>query len=54
MAYLLRTGAVALLSALGGCATISESNQQSLMVRTIHDNREVSGTDCVLTNTAGR
>jgi hypothetical protein len=47
-------GALALLATLGGCATISESNQQVLMVRTIQDNREIGGVGCVLTNDAGR
>ncbi len=54
MASLKHTGALALLAALGGCATISESNQQVLMVRTIQDNREIGGAGCVLTNDAGR
>ncbi|MDQ1815188.1 hypothetical protein RBA41_17965 [Massilia sp. CCM 9210] len=54
MATFLRTGALALLAALGGCATISESNQQTLMVRTIADNREIGGAGCVLTNDKGR
>ena len=47
-------GAAAAMGALGGCATISESNQQVLMVRTIQDNREIAGAGCVLTNDAGR
>ncbi|NHZ37402.1 hypothetical protein [Massilia rubra] len=54
MAIFLRTGALALLAALGGCATISESNQQTLMLHTILDNREVGGAGCVLTNDKGR
>ncbi|RSZ57095.1 hypothetical protein HF313_10645 [Massilia atriviolacea] len=54
MAIILRTGALALLAALGGCATISESNQQPLMVHTILDNREIGGAGCVLTNDKGR
>ena len=51
--HLLHAAPRALL-ALGGCATMSESNQQVLMVRTIQDNREVAGAGCVLTNAAGR
>jgi hypothetical protein len=43
-----------MLGALAGCATISESNEQMLTVRTIADNREVSGVGCVLSNDAGR
>lgn len=47
-------GALAMLALLSGCATISESNQQVLEIRTIQDNREVSGAGCVLTNDVGR
>lgn len=47
-------GALALLALLGGCASISESNQQVLEVRTIQDNREIVGAGCVLTNDVGR
>ncbi|MCY0914678.1 hypothetical protein OTB17_23780 [Massilia sp. H27-R4] len=54
MATFSRTGALALLAALGGCATISESNQQTLMLHTIVDNREIGGAGCVLTNDKGR
>jgi hypothetical protein len=54
MAGFKRMTAAALLAALGGCATISESNQQVLMVQTIQDNREITGIGCVLTNDAGR
>lgn len=43
-----------MLAALSGCATISESNQQTLMVHTVQDNREIGGAGCVLTNDAGR
>ncbi len=46
--------ALALLALVGGCATISESNQQVLEVRTIQDNREIGGAGCVLTNDVGR
>ncbi len=47
-------GALALAGGIGGCATISESGQQVLMVRTIQDSREIGGVGCVLTNDAGR
>ena len=50
----MRMGALAMLALLAGCATVSESNQQGLMVRTIQDNREIGGVGCVLTNDAGR
>lgn len=49
-----RIGALALLGMSAGCATISESKQQVLMVHTILDNREIGGVGCVLTNDAGR
>ena len=45
---------LAMLAALAGCATVSESHQQDLMLRTIQDNREIGGAGCVLTNDAGR
>lgn len=54
MAIFKRLIAVLALAALGGCATISESDQQMLLVQTIQDNREVAGIGCVLTNDAGR
>ena len=40
--------------ALSGCATISGSSEQVLMVHTIQDNREIGGAGCILTNDAGR
>jgi hypothetical protein len=54
MAMIKAMGALAMLVALAGCATVSESHQQGLMVRTIQDNREIGGVGCVLTNDAGR
>lgn len=49
-----RMGALAMLAALAGCATVIDSHTQDLMVRTIQDNREIGGAGCVLTNDAGR
>ena len=52
-----RIGAALLALACGalpGCATISESNQQEVMVRAILDHREIAGVGCVLSNKAGR
>ena len=49
-----RMWTLALLAVLAGCATVSESHQQDLMLRTIQDNREIGGVGCVLTNDAGR
>jgi hypothetical protein len=45
---------LAVLALLGGCASISESPNQDLMVRAVQDNREIGGVGCVLTNNAGR
>jgi hypothetical protein len=45
---------MAMLTVLGGCATVSQSPNQDVMVRTILDNREIGGAGCVLTNDAGR
>jgi hypothetical protein len=52
----IRHGAVALIAAaaLAGCATLTDSNQQDVLVRTILDHREVAGVGCVLSNKAGR
>lgn len=47
-------GALALLAALAGCATVSESLDQQVTVRTIENNREIVAVGCVLTNDAGR
>jgi hypothetical protein len=52
-----RVGALAMLAlvaVLAGCATVSQTHQQHVMVRTIQDNREIGGAGCVLTNDAGR
>ena len=54
MAIFKRLVAVLALAALGGCATLSEPDQQVVLVQTIQDNREVAGIGCVLTNDAGR
>lgn len=50
----LRAAALASLAALGGCATISESNQQTLTVHTIQESREIAGAGCMLSNDRGR
>lgn len=54
MARTRKLGALALLGALAGCATISESPTQRLEVHAIQDHREIAGVGCVLTNGAGR
>lgn len=40
--------------ALSGCATITDSTQQEVEVRTVLDHREVGGIGCVLSNKNGR
>ena len=54
MASLTSAVTLTLLAALGGCATISETNQQLLTVHVISDNREIGGVGCVLSNDVGR
>ena len=49
-----RSGVLALLGVLAGCATVSESKDQQVTVQTIQDNREIVAVGCVLTNSAGR
>jgi hypothetical protein len=44
----------ALMAALSGCATLTDSNQQEMLVRAVLDEREVTGVACVLSNPAGR
>jgi hypothetical protein len=44
----------ALAAALSGCATLTDSNQQEMLVRAALGEREVSGVACVLSNPAGR
>jgi hypothetical protein len=49
--------AVALASAAvltAGCASLSESTQQNLMVQTVLDHREIAGVGCVLYNDVGK
>jgi hypothetical protein len=45
---------LALLASLAGCATITESAQQVLLVQTVQDNREIGGVGCVVANSEGR
>lgn len=49
-----RSAGAALLLALAGCATLSDSPQQQLEVHAILDHREVAGIGCVLENDVGR
>jgi hypothetical protein len=42
------------LFAMAGCASLTESNQQSVMVQTVLDHREIAGVGCVLYNDVGK
>ena len=46
--------AIMLLSGLAGCATMTGSTEQMVLVQTILDNREVAGAGCILSNDMGR
>lgn len=39
---------------LAGCATLTESTEQYVMVQTVLDHQQVAGIGCVLSNDAGR
>ncbi|MCE3264272.1 MAG: hypothetical protein K0R43_3351 [Pseudoduganella sp.] len=41
-------------AALAGCATLFDSNEQTVLVQTVLDHQQVSGIGCVLTNDKGR
>jgi hypothetical protein len=43
-----------LAAALGGCATLTDSNEQLVELHTIAGHREIAGVGCVLANDAGR
>ncbi len=45
---------IALAALLAGCATLTESTEQYVMVQTVLDHQQVAGVGCVLTNDAGR
>lgn len=45
--------AIATLSLLTGCASISGERMQPVTVKTVHDNVEIAGVGCTLTNDAG-
>ncbi|WP_207221247.1 hypothetical protein [Pseudoduganella lutea] len=44
----------ALVAALAGCATLTESTEQYVMVQTVLDHQQVAGIGCVLSNDIGR
>jgi len=41
-------------AALGGCATLFDSTEQSVLVQTVLDHQQVSAIGCVLSNDRGR
>lgn len=43
-----------LLAVLAGCASLSEPTDQSVLVQTVLDHREIAGVGCVLYNDAGK
>lgn len=47
------SGAV-LVVLLAGCATLTESTQQQVLVQTVQDNREVFNVGCILYNDVGK
>ncbi|HAT30817.1 MAG TPA: hypothetical protein DCW29_08190 [Janthinobacterium sp.] len=49
-----RYAAIAALTLVGGCATLTESNQQTLTVQTIEDHHAVAGVGCILANDVGK
>ena len=49
-----RLAACACLALLAGCATLTESTQQDVLVQTILDNHELTGVGCVLYNDVGK
>ena len=46
--------AKALLLGLGGCATMTGSTDQMVLVQTIQDNRELTGAGCIISNDVGK
>jgi hypothetical protein len=45
---------IALLASLAGCASLTESTEQSVLVQTVLDHREIAGVGCVLYNDVGK
>lgn len=46
--------AMMLLSGLAGCATMTGSTEQMVLVQTIFDNRQLAGAGCILSNDMGK
>jgi hypothetical protein len=48
------TAALLALTAVAGCASLTESTQQSVLVQTVLEHREIAGVGCVLYNDVGK
>jgi hypothetical protein len=46
--------AAALLALMAGCASLTETTQQNVLVQTVLDHREIAGVGCVLYNDVGK
>ena len=46
--------AMMLLTGLAGCATMTGSTEQMVLVQTIFDNRQMAGAGCILSNDLGK
>ena len=51
--FAVTAGIVALLT-LSSCATLSENTEQSVLVQTVLDHRQIAGVGCVLSNDVGK
>lgn len=52
--HLRPAAAVALLALLAGCASMTGSTEQNVLVQTVLDHREIAGVGCVLYNDIGK
>ena len=50
----IRAAKALLLLGLGGCATMTGSTDQMVLVQTIQDNRELTGAGCIISNDVGK
>lgn len=50
---LYKTIVIASMFVLTGCSTIVSSNNQTVTVKAMHENKEIEGTKCVLQNSKG-
>ena len=48
------TALLTTLAMLAGCASLTESTQQNVLVQTVLDHREIAGVGCVLYNDVGK